>query len=491
MITDPLTQSTPEPCPAPTGRSRRRRGLLHRLRRHAETARTDSEAGITLVEVIVSSLIVALVAAAVSQSLIGDANTSSDQRFRSQAAEVAQEDQARLDGMSSAQLDGLNQTRTVTVDGTAYSVTSTAQYLNTSGSSSCGSSGQGAAAYYKIESSVTWATNRRPPVAIESLLTPAAGGTMIAQVDNQTGAGLSGATVTATGPDYASGTTGSGGCTVFPNLTSGSFNVSVTDSGYVDPNGNSSPPSLTSTVTATGDSTTSTSPVYMGEAGTINATFSTPSMSGGQEADALSWIGAGSSISMSSYQDTTSSSDTTSISTGAKLFPFYFASSSNYANNYTAWAGACQQEEPPTANLTQTTVQPGGVASPAVSEPSMEVFVENSSSTRVIPTDIKLTFTSATGSACTDKFAVPVNTTTGNTSATGATQYLGEPFASTATSGSTESASGYTGSYTVCADLKSGSNYYTASSSSVQNNSFSSPTSVTIKLPSSTGSSSC
>lgn len=88
------------------------------------------------------------------------------------------------------------------------------------------------------------------------------------------------------------------------------------------------------------------------------------------------------------------------------------------------------------------------------------------------PTKVKLSFASATGTSCSDSW-YPALAAVG-TGASGALAYPGQPFASTATSGSTESASGDTGSYSVCADYTTGGKTYENTVTGVQNTSFTS-----------------
>src|SRR5581483_2099218 len=151
-------------------------------------------------------------------------------------------------------------TRTMTLDGTVYTITSTAQFLNSTGGSSCGSSGSGAAAYYRTVSQVTnWAAgnNGRPAVIEASVITPPVGGTLLTQVVDQTGTALSGVSVSASGPDVVSGTTDANGCATFAGLTAGSYTVTVTDAGFVDVTGDTSPINRSATVTSTGTSSPS------------------------------------------------------------------------------------------------------------------------------------------------------------------------------------------------------------------------------------------
>ena len=121
-------------------------------------ARLAAEDGLTIVEVAVTGLMVGLIAL----SLIGlDAagKTAADQRRRAQAFAVAQADQERIKGLSADQIANLNQTRTVTLDGVVYTVTSTGQFLSSAADSASCSTGAAAADYAKIISTVDWPSN--------------------------------------------------------------------------------------------------------------------------------------------------------------------------------------------------------------------------------------------------------------------------------------------------------------------------------------------
>ena len=62
--------------------------------------RTLSERGFTLIEVMISALLVTLIAGAVAGALIGNTDFSADQHRRSEAQDLAQQDQERLKGLS-------------------------------------------------------------------------------------------------------------------------------------------------------------------------------------------------------------------------------------------------------------------------------------------------------------------------------------------------------------------------------------------------------
>ncbi len=124
--------------------------FLHSPRRPSLRDRLRDESGLTLIEVVVSALLVGLIAL----SLVGlDAvgSTSADQQRRSQAVEIAQADQERMRAMSADQLQNLSQTRTVTLDGVAFTVTSTGQFLNSaSNAGSCTATGTANADYARV-----------------------------------------------------------------------------------------------------------------------------------------------------------------------------------------------------------------------------------------------------------------------------------------------------------------------------------------------------
>jgi type II secretory pathway pseudopilin PulG len=415
-----------------------------------------SEEGFTLIEMLASGLVVALIAASVATALVASAHVSGDQRNRSAAHELAQRDQERLRGLSAEELNTYNTPQSqpaVTINGTSFTVTSKAVFMSASGAS-CSS---GAAAYYSATSTVSWGQGS---LTEQSLITPPAGGTLIVQVRDQTGGNLAGASVAAQGPDYEAGTTDSNGCVVLSALLPGTYTATVTDPGYVDPTSNPSPTG-SSTVTSTGISTLQPTPIVLGQAGQITGNLvdaNAPTTLQG-EATGLSWFGAGSAAQMASSATAPSSAtlatqfSTPAAGTQGSLYPFYFTTSSNYNNNYEVWGGRCIQEEPPSAiTADKFTVNPGSAQSASVQEPELDLLVvKNSTNTQIAPSHVRITFNSTSGTpSCSETWLAPIaaNAATGPT----ALAYPGVPFATNITSGSGASASGYTGALTVCAD---------------------------------------
>ena len=487
------------------------RGFGDRTRRRALSQR-----GFTLIEVMISALLVTLIAGAVAGALIGNTDFSADQHRRSEAQDLAQQDQERLKGLSSEQLDNLNQTYTATLDNSKFTINSKAWYLNGTSGQACTSQAGANATYFKTISTVTWTNASTGAIQTlatdESVISPPAGGGILTEVHDQTTQPLPGVAVAASGsglPSYA-GTTDSNGCAIFSAIESGTYTVTETDIGYVDPNGNASPLSTTANVSSTGLAWPQNgNPVEMGQGGAIDGLFS---ISGGTStsttgyADGLSWFSSGGAgIPMAAYRCATSTgaacsgtpSTASSIWTWTKsgtsssngLFPF--ATSLNpvsYTNNYQVWAGTCLQEQPP-AGTGVFTVSPGSSNGQSIVEPQLDLTTtwkssSGASAAYVAPADVKITFTSTAGSgtSCTDEWG-PLTSNSSNAGPTGTHYYeYGMPFASSQTSGSTASGSGETGAISVCADYKSGATYYKASTATPFTDSYSTPQAQTIAI---------
>lgn len=414
--------------------------------------RTGSQAGFSLIEVLVSALIVILMSVGTATALIVTSHTSGDQRLRSQANSLASQDQERMRGLSDEELSELNaanQSRTVTLNATSFTVKSATTYLDTTGTSSCTSS---AAAYFKIVSTVSWTENfskESSSVTEDSLLSRPVTGDLLATATDQTGTGLQGVTVTATGPSNQTGATDSNGCTLFAGLTPGSYTVALSDSGYVDPNGNSVLGG-TATVPLTGTASTSGAPFHLGLAGSIVGTFGTSTTGAAGEADGMSWLGNGASLQMSAFQTAPAADPAlpSSTDTTGALFPFDLSTTpATYTNNYTVWGGRCLAQKPP-APTDQFTVNPGSTSqAQSIQEPLLSVgtvyYKSSSGATPVAvpPGHLSLSFT---GGGCTDQWyatIAPPATLPATPPATGWLLHPGQPYAAT-------------GTLTVCADYQ-------------------------------------
>lgn len=426
------------PANAPSSRLRSGRAAL------------SSETGLTLIEVLVTALIVILLGSATATALISTSHASGDQRMRSQADALANQDQERLRGLSDQQLNGLNQNRTQTVDGHDFTVKSVASFLDTTGGSSCTSQ---AAASYKITSTVSWTegfSNRTDTsVTEESLLARPVTGDLLTQVNDQTRQPLSGVTVAANGPSTQTGASDTNGCALFAGLTPGAYTVTLTDPGYVDPDGKASPPNNTATVTTSGVAKPAGNPFEMGLAGSVAGTFTTSTAGVGGEADGISWLGSGALDAMSGFQTSPATAPMTSLTTGS-LFPFDVAKSgaADYTDNYAVWAGRCAQQQPPTGTGRYSVI-PGSVGqAQSVPEPLLALTSVTSTdakgvTTVVKPDHVRLSFASRTGASCSDSWTPTLSSaaTPATMPVTGWLAYPGQPYAD-----------GSAGTLSVCAD---------------------------------------
>jgi Tfp pilus assembly protein PilV len=421
-------------------------------------SRLAGEDGVTLVEVLVSMMLVGLIALSFTGFDVVQ-RTSADQRRVAQATQIAQADQERLRGMSADQLATLNQTRSVTMDNTIFTVTSTGKYqTNSSGADSCASSAT-AADYAKVTSTVNWTANKRSPISQTSLITPRVGGSLVVQAQDQGAAALPNVTVTATGTDadtngiVRTGTTDSTGCVIFGSLPIGTYSVTSSLSGYVDKTGAST---ATNQITTTPGNTTNIT-VRLAQPGKIQASafvgvYNTSSQVASR-APAVSWNN--SNMATPGVYDPSANENAAPLPPApATAFPFIVGTTgTNFTGNYAVWAGNCSSDMPTaTGDQSLATVSPGGTATSTsnglayftiggstytgVKMPVLNVSVTYGGS-QVKPSHIKLT------DSCNDSWQATI--ASGSTKPTlGWLAYPGQP---------------YGASYTVCADYWNGSNY--------------------------------
>jgi hypothetical protein len=358
------------------------------------TRRTASEAGDTMIEVVVAALLVALIAAAAFTGFSSVANIAGAQRHQLQANALAQQDEEWLRGLSVTQLSatapsspscgssaGLygNECYTRTIDNETYTVTSTAKFVTAaSGNTSCTASGTGAADYIETASKVTWANGNdsRPPVIEHSLISPHTGGALIIQAtdgSNPTPNPVAGVTIDVTGPGSSTTTqaltTDASGCAVFGGLAGGSYTVSWP--GYSTPTG------ATSASVIVIDGATQTNTYEIQQSGGITANFTT-TYSGATGV-------SGTADTFVAYNDQfasplvfgTPNSFSTSVSSGLNVFPL-----SGTDDAYSVFAGACSPGDEPPSPATAV-VTAGATTAVTVPEPAMIVDVWSGSNTEV------------------------------------------------------------------------------------------------------------
>jgi Tfp pilus assembly protein PilV len=317
-----------------------------------------TEAGDTMIEVIVAALLVALVAAAAFTGFASVADSSGTERHQSVAAQLAQTDEQRMSGLSVTQLSATapagssnwalygNETHTQTLDGTTFTITSTAKFISSSSSQqTCTTGGTSTADEIETASEVTWGTSNdgQPPVIEHSLLNPPAGGGLVVTVDGPAGASapLQGATVNAVGPSpdttEQSLTTDANGCAVFAGLDGGTYTLTTSESGYIAPPQAAASQSLILVAGTTQDAT-----FALAQPGAVAASFDTVINNGAAQAiqfDTFSLANANLATTPISFGTTgTNAATVTSTQT---LYPF---ASTTTGYQYSAYAGNCASD---------------------------------------------------------------------------------------------------------------------------------------------------
>jgi Tfp pilus assembly protein PilV len=383
-----------------------KRALMHL---HSLKKIRDEQAGVTLIEVLISSLVLIIVSAGVFTSLTAANRATGQERHRAKANDLAEQELERVRSLRIGDLSNWNSTRRVLEDGTelaagascpappaqtCYTITSTTQFLTEAASTSTCASGTGSRDYLQLKVSVSWTgMGTLQPVTAVTNISPPSGslvpnsGSLLVQVDDANSNGLSGVTLTGSGPGSFTGTTGATGCVLWRNLPAGNYSMSASGAaaGMVDqdgarPPGNSPTPPQTVSVVDQGTNT-------------INLQFDTPGYIQGISFRTRTY--SGSVVPSSADTATVSASDMNQVKTygtpggtrqisfntgpPATLFPFTYP--------YTVYGGSCTANDP-TADSTaagaygSATVPKGGIGTLAapITLPSLLVTLMSGTS---------------------------------------------------------------------------------------------------------------
>ncbi len=297
--------------------------------------RWRSQAGDTLIEVIVSSLLIGIIVIATLTGLDSSNRSTSLDRARSQADALAQQAEEQLRSEPVKNLSELDRVREVTLNGTKYTITTTATYYSDlTATASCNST-SATAEDIKTTSTVTWPSiGVSKPVQESSLISPPAGTALIVQVTNPVEP-LANAVVSVTGPTTTSVETSTDGCAILA-LEPGSYTINVHKAGYVDQNGyeNTSEDSADIRTDYLVAETTTKAPYLLAPAAKLEVSFS-----GATEGDTFVAFNTGQSKlrtfgSLGTYKAVVTSGTPNSI------FPFPSTS------KYSVYAGTCEANLP-------------------------------------------------------------------------------------------------------------------------------------------------
>lgn len=324
-----------------------------------------------MIEVMVSALLVAIIAVAMFNGFDAAGRATADERAHAQADALAQQDEDRLRGKQISQLSGLSETHTVTYNGTEYTITSKAKFVSdATANESC--SGNESADYIQTTSEVGWrALKSRPKVVETGVIAPHIGGSLHVQVINANGSGVAGMTVVATGPSPSTGTetatTGPNGCVIFGSVEPGEYKVTTYQTGYVEKNGNSEPPTSEQSATIS-NGTTTDKEFEFDLAGEQRVKFVGKAAAGTETGDTFVIF----NTSMTQFRPFgTAETYNTTLATPKTVFPFTSA--------YTVYAGSCEADDPAgvkSSNVDVTNIVPAGsYAEATVTEPPVNIAV--------------------------------------------------------------------------------------------------------------------
>ncbi len=333
----------------------------------------------TLIEVIVSALLVGLVAIATLTGFNSVKRTTADERLHDQGAVLLAESQEQLRSDSAEVLDHIQtpttHSYTQTVNGETFTVTQYDAWITDNGSTSgCSATGKETTTtngrYLQITSSVTWpqlTAANRSPLSQTSYITPPDGSGL--EVDVTNGGtpllAVSGATAVANGIEL---TTGESGCAIFGSLPTTTASVEVKKLGDVTESGAWRKVSKELSVVP---NLTTHSPVTLAAAGSITAHFAYQ----GKEVTGDTFVAANNNIKETpdyelgstkfewaetgekagafraltgNYQLKASTFSTSSFYPNGDLFPFTSA--------WNVYAGDCPGNEPAKFGATNSTV---------------------------------------------------------------------------------------------------------------------------------------
>jgi Tfp pilus assembly protein PilV len=257
-----------------------------------------NEDGLTLIEVVITTLFVALIVVGTLTGFQDISRTSADERFHNEATLLAAQSQEQLRSDPASTLNAINgasnhsHTYTVPIEKNTYTITQEATYFNESkpgsdclATAASESSSKNDGAYLRVTSRVTWPQistkgREREPVTESSIITPPDGSALEVDATNDgyPEAAVSGVTsvvkytgVEATEPTPLEGTTGTAGCVVFGGIPATSAKVEIKEiPGYVTTSGAIKVPAKEVTIAP---NITTHDPVVLNEGGAIKATF--------------------------------------------------------------------------------------------------------------------------------------------------------------------------------------------------------------------------
>jgi Tfp pilus assembly protein PilV len=423
------------------------------------------EDGFALIEVLVSALVLAIAAAGVLSLLQATTRSAAAERQHTEAYSLAQEDQARLRSLRLSTLNRISvenpslSEHKYTLNGTVFTVKSEGAFINNSTRQPSGcTSGETAADYVRITSTVSWTGHE--PITLQSIVSPSNGsldpkhGTLVITAKKVGSIALPGVGLKGAGPGTFSGTTDSSGCANFTDLPAGNYEVTPSGTNLVGLDG--LPPHVEKIGVSEG--TTSTLALQYDYGASIPVEFEYAAGGGVFKPAKLDSAFMSNTSGTGSYW---SPGKTRVLNfTASPIYPF--------SSGDSIWAGSCKGNNPSTSTGIATyTFKSGEVATQPLhlKVPALELTVKNGSA------NVSGATITITDEVCTE----PVERT-----------YISESSGhqSNSTTGAPEYGLPY-GKYKVCASASYSGTLHRKRETGVVVQSYTTPTSLTLSLPSS------
>jgi Tfp pilus assembly protein PilV len=351
--------------------------------RPALIAAASAESGITLIEVVVSSLIVGLIAIGTLTGFASSNRASADERARNQATLLAAQDEERLRALNVTQLTQLGtKTRSLALKafGTTFTITSSAEYVaGAQNKLTCEVTG-GAANYIQTTSKVTWPA-LPSGVTQSSIVDVPTSLQLLVRTYNQAHEPLEGVTVSVTNRAEtvtdAEEATPVSGCVVFGALPEKEVNVLAVAGSDVNEAEELSSAAPAKEVTLSPTALTGPVEFTLAPPGTIEPTFESNGSTAGVTGDTFFATHTG--VSKALIGGVVGVYESTAKLTG--LFPFQ---TSGGPNPYKVYAGDCAANSPKTvAGIEErpAQVEPNGVVKPKVEVPAFNLTVYKGAAT--------------------------------------------------------------------------------------------------------------
>ena len=373
-----------------------------------------SDAGDTLLEVLVSALLLGLIVVGTFSGLNSTNAATSLDRSRSQADALAaqNEDQLRSEPIKKLyELESHPRTETVTEGKTTYTIEMTARYIeDATATASCTSSSAKEANYLQTTSKVTSPLiGAGKSVEETSIISPPAGSSLVVQV-TEAGTPIQGAEVVATGPSPASTSheleTSVNGCAILA-LPPGEYNIDASKSGYVDPNGfahthEDESGSVTRSVYIPAENTSKVG-YNLGRAGTLEVKFSEAGVA--TQGDSFVAFNTGMTKPRPFPTPFTPGIYSTTVTSPATIFPFN-------KSKYTIYAGTCEADLPsahgvPLVEAEEKEVAPGSTTATTVRLGPVHIKVMSGTEPGPNQGELVTTASGSTTDGCTVKRSFP------------------------------------------------------------------------------------